>query len=310
MRNRVHIAVLETDIPSPAVYAKRGLYNTQFRKLLSAAADRLNRNPQNLKHGPIDVHVTAFDVVGGSFPDLQDLRAESNTPNGTCPIDAILVTGAVAAAYDDLHWIPTLEAFVQTVHNKYPLVKIYGSCFGHQLIGQALLDKSELSYIKEWPTKFSVQAQSSHEIGVQSISLNPDFACRFSSLASFKQMEPFRIQLIHGDVVAPSPPPSTERDKVNASLPAPWINVGSSEKCLIQGLYYPGRVLTLQGHFEYDAFAAAELCLHFSKKFSWPSDLLSSHLDAIWRGNRAENEDGDDSKVAADAVLLFFAGED
>jgi len=221
MRNRVHIAVLETDIPSPAVYAKRGLYNTQFRRLLSAAADRLNRNPQNLKHGPIDVHVTAFDVVGGSFPDLQDLRGGSNTPNGTCPIDAILVTGAVAAAYDDLHWIPTLESFVQTVHNKYPLVKIYGSCFGHQLIGQALLDKSELSYIKEWPTKFSVQAQSSHEIGVQSLSLNPDFACRFSSLASFKQMEPFGIQLIHGDVVAPSPPPSTERDKINASLPAP-----------------------------------------------------------------------------------------
>lgn len=309
MRNRVHIAVLEADTPSPAVYAKRGLYNTQFRKLLSAAADRLNRNPQNLKHGPIDILVTAFDVVGGSFPNLHDLRAESETSNGTCPIDAILVTGAVAAAYDDLHWIPALESFIQTVHTKYPLVKIFGSCFGHQLIGQALLEKSELSYIKEWPTKFSVQAQSSHEIGVQSITLNPDFACRFSSLASFKQLEPFRIQLIHGDVVAPSTT-LTERDRMNASLPAPWINVGSSEKCLIQGLYYPRRVLTLQGHFEYDAFAAAELCLHFSKKFSWPSDLLSSHLDAIWRGNRADNDDGDDSKAATEAVLLFFAGED
>ncbi|KAJ5998360.1 hypothetical protein N7451_006170 [Penicillium sp. IBT 35674x] len=310
MRNRVHIAVLETDIPSPAVYAKRGLYNTQFRKLLSAAAHRLNRNPQNLKHGPIDILVTAFDVVGGSFPDLHDLSAESSTANGTCSIDAILVTGAVAAAYDDLHWIPALESFIQTVHIKYPLVKIFGSCFGHQLIGQALLEKSELSHIKKWPTKFSVQAQSSHEIGVQSITLNRDFACRFSPLASFKQMEPFRLQLIHGDVVAPSTTPFTERDRMNASLPAPWINVGSSEKCLIQGLYYPGRVLTLQGHFEYDAFAAAELCLHFSQKFSWPSDLLSSHLNAIWRGNRAENDDGDDSKVATEAVLLFFAGED
>lgn len=309
MRNRVHIAVLEADIPSLAVYAKRGLYNTQFRKLLSAAADRLNRNPQNLKHGPIDILVTAFDVVGGSFPNLHDLRAESETSIGTCPIDAILVTGAVAAAYDDLHWIPALESFIQTVHTKYPLVKIFGSCFGHQLIGQALLEKSELSYIKEWPTKFSVQAQSSHEIGVQSITLNPDFACRFSSLASFKQLEPFRIQLIHGDVVAPSTT-LTEWDRMNASLPAPWINVGSSEKCLIQGLYYPRRVLTLQGHFEYDAFAAAELCLHFSKKLSWPSDLLSSHLDAIWRGNRADNDDGDDSKAATEAVLLFFAGED
>jgi GMP synthase-like glutamine amidotransferase len=254
--------------------------------------------------------VTAFDVVGGSFPDLQDLRAESNLPNSTSPIDAILVTGAVAATYDDLHWIPPLESFIQTVHTQYSFVKIYGSCFGHQLIGQALLEKGSSSSIKEWPIKFSVQAQSSHEIGVQSITLNPDFACRFSPLASFNEMLPFRLQLIHGDIVAPSSAPSTERDRLNAFLPAPWINVGSSEKCLIQGLYYPRRVLTLQGHFEYDAFATAELCLHFSKKFSWSSDLLSSHLNAIWRGNRAENEDGDDSKVAAEAVLLFFAGED
>ncbi|KAJ5321501.1 hypothetical protein N7476_004503 [Penicillium atrosanguineum] len=314
IRNKVHIAVLETDVPGQAVYVKRGLYSSQFRVLLTAAAERLNQNPGNLKHGPIDVRVTAFDVVGGLLPHLEELRTESHTCNGTdCsksprPIDAILVTSAAAAAYDDLHWIPALESFIQTVHNKYPLVKMFGSCFGHQLIGQALLEKSPSLILKELSTKFSVQAQPIHEIGVQSITLHPAFASRFAPLARFKQREPFRLQLIHGDVVAPSPLPLKEAELLNACLPEPWINIGSTGKCLIQGLYYPGRVLTLQGHFEFDAFATAELCLQFSRKFAWPSDLLASHLDGIWRASW--NGEEDDSKVAAEAVLLFFAGED
>lgn len=313
-RNQVHIAVLDTDVPCQAVYAQRGLYSSQFRALLTAAAGRLNQNPGSLKCGPIDVQITAFDVVGGLLPPPEDLRVESNASSGKdlskspVPIDAILVTGAAAAAYDDLHWIPTLEAFIQTVHNKYPLVKIFGSCFGHHLIGQALLEKSESPIIKDCPTNFSVQAQPYHEIGVQSIILHPSFASNFAPLARFKERESFKLQLIHGDVVAPSPLPVTEEDRMNASLPHPWINVGSSEKCLIQGLYYPGRVLTLQGHFEFDAFATAELCLQFSRKFAWPSDLLASHLHAIWCSTKAGEEDH--SEAAAEAVLLFFAGDD
>jgi GMP synthase-like glutamine amidotransferase len=242
------------------------------------------------------------------------LRAVPHTANDRCssqssdPIDAVLVSGAAAAAYDDLHWIPALESFIQTVHTKYPLVKIFGSCFGHQLIGQALLQKIDSTLLQEIPAKFSVQAQPGHEIGVQPITLNPDFASRFTPLARFKLGEPFRLQLIHGDVVIPSQVPSTEAERVNACLPKPWINVGSSEKCLIQGLYYPGRVLTLQGHFEFDAFATAELCLQFSRKYGWSSDLLASHLDRIWWSTKSG--EGDNSKSAAEAVLLFFAGED
>lgn len=34
----MHIAVLDTDVPVPAVYSTRGLYSIQFRTLLQAAA--------------------------------------------------------------------------------------------------------------------------------------------------------------------------------------------------------------------------------------------------------------------------------
>ena len=157
--------------------------------------------------------------------------------------------------------------------------------------------------------KIACSALANHEIGVQSITLHPEFASRFVSLARFKQKEPFRLQLIHGDVVAPFRFPTEEAYLLNACLPEPWINIGSTEKCLIQGLYYPGRVLTLQGHFEFDAFATAELCLQLSRKFAWPSDLLASHLIVVI-GHSTRNGEEDVSKVAAEAVLLFFAGED
>lgn len=42
------------------------------------------------------------------------------------------------------------------------------------------------------------------------------------------------------------------------TLPKGWVNVGASKLCGMQGLYYPGRVLTFQGHPEFDAFLNAE----------------------------------------------------
>lgn len=185
-QNHVHIAVLDTDVPCPAVYAKRGMHSSRFRVLLQAAAERLNQDTQKLKHGNIGIHVTAFDVVGGSYPPLSFLRSSPRSLNRTnsCdspgPIDVILVTGAAAAAYDDLPWIPALRSFIQTVYADHPFVKIYGSCFGHQLIGQALLEGQECSMGKDFPSKISVEPSVlGHEIGVHPIVLNSEFSRRF-----------------------------------------------------------------------------------------------------------------------------------
>lgn len=319
-RNKVHVAVLDTDVPCPAVYAKRGLHSSQFRVLLQAAATRLNQNTQSLTHGHIDVHVTAFDVVGSSYPPLAFLRSESRSlanssdPFSPGPIDAILVTGAAAAAYDDLPWIPELRSFIQTVYADYPFVKIYGSCFGHQLIGQALLEGQECSMGEKFPSKISVEPSSlGHEIGVHPIILNPRFSARFSCLAPFSPERPLQLQLIHGDIVTPSQDIPSHIDQNELSLPQPWMNIGSSPKCLIQGLFHPGRVLTLQGHFEFDAFATGELCRQFGHTYNWTKQRLDSHLEKIW-GSR-EAIDGptgpyDDAKALAEMALLFFADED
>ncbi|CAG8166481.1 unnamed protein product [Penicillium salamii] len=305
----IHVAVLDTDIPCYHVYAKRGLYSSQFNSLLAAAAGRINATGSELPRSPLSVHVTAFDIVGGSYPHAATLRAspwsavEKHSPGSHGPIDAILVTGATAAVYDKLHWIPGLRSFIQRVYTDYPLVKIFGSCFGHQLIGEVLL-ASDLSYTsKKSSFKISVEAApQGHEIGMFPITLNPSFVSRFPPLARFAQ-EPFNIQLIHGDSVISSPDAPGPEEATGDMLPGSWLSVGSSLKCPIQGLYQPGRVLTLQGHFEFDAFATAELCYKFAGQFGWSQEVLDTHLERIRRSVRPNREDEDDSKVTAEAVL-------
>ncbi|KAL2819689.1 class I glutamine amidotransferase-like protein [Aspergillus granulosus] len=306
----IHIAILDVDVPVPTVYAARGLYSSQFRHLLQAAASRLNFLAS-------EIYTTAFDVVGGSLPPLQSLRTSPRAPketNGSAtngdgsgvnplslPIDAILITGAAAAAYESVKypWIIPLQAFVQTIFNEYPHVKMFGSCFGHQLIGQALL--SAQAQTAEPPTVTVEACPRGSEMGLASITLDPEFVTHFPTLASasLPVANQLRLQMIHGDWVSLLPGVKT--------LPAPWTNVGSTELCPVQGLYYPGRVLTYQGHFEFDVFVNTETCLEFGRRSGWDPKEVESYLGLINKGRvGGMAEDDDDAKIAAEVVMLFF----
>ncbi|KAJ5662681.1 hypothetical protein N7462_011607 [Penicillium macrosclerotiorum] len=317
--HRIHVAVLDTDVPCPSVYAKHGLYSSQFRVLLQAAAARINQDPDiTLHNGPLTVHVTAFDAVGGSLPPLDCLRIkphsqdESHASSLFSPVDAILITGSAVSAYDQHPWIADLQSFVQIVHGNYPRVKLFGSCFGHQLIAQALLSSATEESTAR--STFHVEpAAAGFEMGIQPITLTPSFSAHFAPLARVSSKGPFRIQLIHGDQVVPTPEATaaaTASGKSSVSLPAPWMKIGSSAQCPIQGLYSPGRVLTYQGHFEFNATDNVELTQAFGRRMNWPEPLVASYVEQIQRSIVPGQDDDDDSKAAAEAALLFFAGED
>lgn len=318
--HRIHVAVLDADIPCLSVYAQRGLYSSQFRTLLENAAERLNKNGEFVQNGPLAVHVTAFDAVGRTLPPLECLRTKPRSPGETNTgsllgaIDAILITGSASSAYDPHPWIAQLQSFIQAVHVNYPLVKIFGSCFGHQIIAQALLSGSATTLSVTAPTStFHVEhASTGYEVGIQPINLDPSFTAQFPPLARASSHKPFRIQLIHGDQVVPTPAAraAAAAAGTEVSLPAPWMTIGSSAQCPIQGLYYPGRVLTYQGHFEFDTFVNRELCEEFGRRANWPSLEVAAYVQQIERSLIPGQEDDDDSKAAAEAVLLFFAGND
>ncbi|KAL1997965.1 hypothetical protein VTN02DRAFT_296 [Thermoascus thermophilus] len=325
----IHIAVLDTDVPVPNVYAARGLYSSQFRVLLQAAAARLNARRSGAK---LDIRTTAYDVVGGCLPPLERLRrgprAEDGDGDGDRdrPIDALLITGSSAAAYalDRYPWIAPLQGFIQTVYDGYPAVRIFGSCFGHQIVAQALLSRQNPRFAGSSSSSSSSSCSISggggyvsvaacpqgYEIGIEPITLDPAFTVSFPELRT-RLARPdgkLRLQLIHGDRVMPLSL-SSQDDPSSASpgLPLPWLNVGSTAKSPIQGLYRPSRVLTLQGHFEFDAFVARETCREFARRGGWSDADVAAALERI---GSSRGSGDDDAKVVAEMVVLFVAGED
>src|SRR5699024_1824370 len=119
---KMHIAILDADIPIPKVYASRGLYSTQFRHLLQAAASRLATTTKTT-HAVPEINTSSYDVVGGVLPPLKRLRkfplAQENGAKDESEdvIDGILITGSSNSACDKhtKPWIAELERFIRMV---------------------------------------------------------------------------------------------------------------------------------------------------------------------------------------------------
>lgn len=305
----MHIAILDTDVPVPTVYAKDGLYSTRFRTLLRAAASRLKQS--HTIPNDTTVHTSAYDTSHGVYPPDETLRtSKSTSPNDTdnnTVIDAILITGSVKGVYDTESWIKQLGTYIRHVFDSFPLVKIFGSCFGHQAIANVLL--SDSVRVEKCPL--------GRETGIVPIALDERF-CQLvphfvadregdDSGNERRRKRELRLQLVHGDWVVPReyPASGTGTGTGMGTLPEPWVNLGSSDICPIQGLYYPGRVFSLQGHFEFDSFINRETVRTFGSWLGWDSSVVEGFVEQIDISTR-EGGDDDDSNVAAEAVLLFF----
>jgi GMP synthase-like glutamine amidotransferase len=235
-----------------------------------------------------------------------------NDENTFKPIDAILITGSAASAYyqgERYQWIAVLQAFIRQVWTQYPAVKMFGSCFGHQILAQALLVDYNTENNSNNTQSPRVQVEAcplGYEVGIHPITLNPTFAADTSLGQKFSEGlarhdRKLCIQLIHGDRVIGFGSATT------STLPNPWINIGSTLLSPIQGLYYPGRVLTYQGHFEFDVFVNTETVLEFGRRSSWNAQVVSQHLQQISSGSASSETD--DSDLAAEVVLRFLTGD-
>ncbi|CAI6098761.1 unnamed protein product [Clonostachys chloroleuca] len=139
-------------------------------------------------------------------------------------VDAILISGSKHTAFKDDEWIVSLVAYVKSfleTANK-PAV---GICFGHQIIGRALGAKVGVS-------------PGGWEISVENIDLTPNGKKLLGAKA-------LNLHQMHRDAIL--------------EVPQGALNLGSSPRCEIQGLYKPGRVLSFQAHPEFDSEIMSEI---------------------------------------------------
>jgi GMP synthase-like glutamine amidotransferase len=253
----LRICMLNADTPVPTVAHIYPTYGLIFHKLLASVSPNTT------------LQSTDFNVVLGEYP--ASLEA----------FDAIIVSGSASSAYDDEPWIHSLSSYIREVYETNPRIMIFGSCFGHQIICSSLLG--------EYGVRVEQDAKG-WEIGVKEVTLCEEFRERFEMEkcgSSFSGNGRLRVQCVHHDhVIVPEP----------EWLPVSWTMIGSTEHCAVQGLYERGRVLTLQGHFEFDRFVNGECIKYFFT--DWEYGRTEEALKAI--------DADDDSVMAAQMVMKFL----
>ncbi|KAK8185036.1 class I glutamine amidotransferase-like protein [Phyllosticta capitalensis] len=292
-----NIAAFNTDPTVPAVHNKRGLYSDIFQHELSAAAQRLAASSSHKTPTP-DLKWSAYNVVLGEYP-----------PN-PAELDAIVISGSASSVYESQPWIDRLRAFIQDVYANHPHVRFYGSCFGHQILCQALLEPFG-GFVEKSPAGW--------EVGVQPVRITTEFLAAFPvdvhHLPSARKADELvmQLQFVHADhVVLPGQKQRQQKKRAAAGgygggggvgaemLPPDWVLIGSSALCHVQGMHQPGRVFTLQGHFEFDRFVNAETVKVFGEH--WDPQMMAAAQDMIQRD--------DDAKWVAEIVMTFLLGEE
>jgi GMP synthase (glutamine-hydrolysing) len=135
------------------------------------------------RYGPYERLFTDTSNDGAEF-SVVDARRD-------CPLDidcaGVIVTGSASSVYDGDPWIGKAEDFLRrALDNDVP---VYGICFGHQLLAQALGGRVE-------------KCPHGWELGTSWIRLDPE--ARGDPLFAGVPLE-FRAQQSHGDIVTELP---------------------------------------------------------------------------------------------------------
>ena len=188
-----------------------------------------------------------FNILDGIFP----------LNHNDC--DGWIVTGSPHGVYEEHSWIPIVSQLIKDIYdNKLP---IFGVCFGHQLIAQALGGNVEKS-TKGWG------------LGLHTYQIN-NKTNYMDSLSS-----EVTLNICHQDQVLSPPNGATVYAK--------------SDFCENAGFYIKDKVLTMQAHPEFlvdfiKALLTARRDVTIPKQFVDPALIgLKSHPDSVQSNQFAE----------------------
>ncbi|KAL9125137.1 MAG: hypothetical protein Q9217_005613 [Psora testacea] len=266
----LRIAILEADTPLPSTRAKYGSYGGVFTSLLHKGADLLSIPRDGLE-------ITGWDVV--NVKQGREVVQEEECCGGMYNwksrrgypelggVDGVLITGSRFNAFDDDAWIIRLVEFTKTII-AHPRVRIIGVCFGHQIVGRALGAKVARNDRAGWEASVCQvqQTEKGREL--------------------FGGKNVLNIFQMHKDIVY--------------HYPSGLEELGSSDRCQVQGMYIPKRLITVQGHPEFTEEIVRELLVARHEQGIFDDDVFD---DAI--GRVADEQDG----VLVAAAFLRFLRE-
>ncbi|KAI5983173.1 class I glutamine amidotransferase-like protein [Pisolithus albus] len=116
------LALLECSRPLPTTLGK---YRRVYQTWLDASLEIVNASRTEAE--PVTYTLDGYDVVD-----------EVEYPPDGIEYHGILITGSPSSAYEDLEWINRLITYVKRIISEKPNTKLFGICFGHQIIARAL----------------------------------------------------------------------------------------------------------------------------------------------------------------------------
>ena len=219
----MNVAILNCDQIKPEFEQAYGQYPKMFKSLF-------NKIDQ-------EIIFSEFDVMHGEYP--QDLNS----------IDLFIITGSRADAYADIPWINDLKAFINKLNAEKK--NLFGVCFGHQIIAQALGGKV-------------AKAESGWHVGVDQLVLLDD-----------SLMDQTTLDLIfsHQDQVIEMPPTAKLIGTCGSNCPNAAFTIVK-------------HIVALQGHIEFSKSFAKDLLemrkeILGNKKYSRAMNSLVKDTDEV-----------------------------
>ncbi|KAG2127982.1 hypothetical protein DEU56DRAFT_524958 [Suillus clintonianus] len=127
LRTHCRIALLVCDVPVDAIREKHGDYTRIFGTLLEESLQPINHTRSADSQATFTLE--PFDVYAQIYPRDDEY-------------DAMIITEAAATAYEydqpGKEWIKKLIEYVRYVATETSRIKIFGVCFGHQVIALAM----------------------------------------------------------------------------------------------------------------------------------------------------------------------------
>jgi GMP synthase-like glutamine amidotransferase len=111
------LGVLKADNNTPILVDEFGEYADMFERLLKISEP--------------NIEIKVYDIQNGHYPKNID------------EVNAYVLTGSMAGAYEELIWFSQLEEFILRLHRAKK--KLIGVCFGHQFIAHVLGGRVEKS---------------------------------------------------------------------------------------------------------------------------------------------------------------------